>query len=94
MTDDAWQKAEKALKLDSVYNQYQEGSSREARNPKWTNYTVGFKGTIDHIFVSPNVTINKILDIPTDKELQSEVALPNSKFPSDHIRIAAILQLP
>jgi CCR4-NOT transcription complex subunit 6 len=46
-------------------------------------------GCIDHIFYNQGVTLHETLDIPLDSELLKEVALPNTLFPSDHIRLQA-----
>lgn len=55
--------------------------------PRYTNYTGSFKGTLDYVFYSQNGTITplEVLDIPRESLLAAEVALPNSKFPSDHL---------
>ena len=75
----------------SVYNAYQEGETREESNPEWTNYTRKFKGTIDHILVNQKVTVHQLLNLPAIEDIIDEEALPSSKFPSDHVRISAIL---
>jgi mRNA deadenylase 3'-5' endonuclease subunit Ccr4 len=64
--------------------------------PKYTKITgpnesskTGFMATTDHIFHNQSVTLYQTLDIPEDSLLFKEKALPNSLFPSDHIRLQA-----
>lgn len=60
--------------------------------PRYTNYTGSFKGTLDYIFYSPDgglLTPVEVLDIPRESLLAAEVALPNCKFPSDHLPVMA-----
>ena len=58
--------------------------------PPYTNYTVNFKGTLDHIFYNEEaLTLLQLLDIPTESELIKDKAIPSLKYPSDHLRIEA-----
>jgi len=57
--------------------------------PKYTNYTEGFKGTIDHIFFNEKLTLLSILDVVDEKICKKEKALPSTLLPSDHIRLEA-----
>ena len=62
--------------------------------PKYTNYTAGFKGTLDHLLYDQNsLQVLQLLEIPNEKHVARETALPNTEFPSDHVRIEAIFML-
>ncbi|KFG28272.1 endonuclease/exonuclease/phosphatase family protein, partial [Toxoplasma gondii p89] len=56
--------------------------------PRFTNYTRDFQGCLDYLFFR-NATVKAVLSIPDDCELKREVALPNSRFPSDHVALMA-----
>jgi mRNA deadenylase 3'-5' endonuclease subunit Ccr4 len=56
-------------------------------HPKYTNYTEGFKNTIDYIIHSSNLKVFKILKLPNEFELSREVFLPSRKYPSDHLKL-------
>ena len=59
--------------------------------PEYTNYTVNFKGTLDHIFYNSDaLKVKHILEIPEQKDLALQTAIPSTKYPSDHFRIEAI----
>lgn len=60
---------------------------------RWTNYSIGFKAIIDHIFVDgANLETVRTISQPTDAELSQDVAIPSSLFPSDHVPIIAELK--
>ena len=86
--------------LQSAYSLYQlpegedatEGKplSRTQTNPRYTNYTVSFKGTLDHILYEKNkLEVLELLELPSDEVIKSENGLPSTQFPSDHLRIEA-----
>lgn len=58
-------------------------------HPLYTNFTDNFKDTIDYIFHSKFLTVDKILKLPDYEELAFEDFLPSSKFPSDHLPLYA-----
>jgi len=61
---------------------------------KYTNYTRDFKGIIDYIFYDfTSLQVTEKERLPEEKELSREVALPNSKFPSDHVPLVCTLAL-
>ena len=62
-------------------------------HPEFTCYGEGPE-MLDYIFCSEKLNVVKVLKIP-DKDLVTKEsnALPNSIFPSDHLRIEAIVQL-
>ena len=63
---------------------------RAESNPPYTNYSVSFKGTLDHILFDKNrLQVLELLEMPTDEDIKCETALPSTKFPSDHLRIEA-----
>lgn len=54
--------------------------------PRWTNYTELFKGCLDYIMHEPRgLRCVAVGDLPTERTLKQEVALPNSQIPSDHL---------
>lgn len=62
--------------------------------PLYTNYTDDFKGCLDYIFFDKkNVKLINTVPLPDEEELAEEVALPSSKFPSDHVPLIADFQL-
>ena len=62
--------------------------------PKFTNYTENFKGTLDHIFYNKDrLEVTHLLETPEELQLVREKGLPSTLYPSDHVRIEAILRL-
>ena len=71
--------------LTSAYNKYNAGcNSRLESQPAFTNWSVSFKGTMDHIFYNDKLEVRELLELPSAKEV-----CPNKLFPSDHFRIEA-----
>lgn len=60
--------------------------------PKFTNYTVAFKGTLDYMFLEQNagVVIKSLLMPPSEEYLKP--SLPNKNFGSDHLCLVADLE--
>jgi mRNA deadenylase 3'-5' endonuclease subunit Ccr4 len=56
-------------------------------HPRYTNYTEGFKNTIDYIIHSESFKVYKVLKIPNEFEVSREDYLPSSKYPSDHLKL-------
>lgn len=55
-----------------------------------TNFTVGFKECIDYIFYqSDKFTVTKVIEMPSEEDLEAHTAIPSVSFPSDHIAISA-----
>lgn len=63
------------------------------KEPEYTNYTDIFNGTLDYIFVSNHWNVKKVGNIPSIPVITNENAIPNSKFPSDHIPLSVDLTL-
>ena len=61
------------------------------KEPQYTNYTDVFNGTLDYIFVSHHWNVKKVESIPSIPIITKEIAIPNSKFPSDHVPLSADL---
>jgi mRNA deadenylase 3'-5' endonuclease subunit Ccr4 len=71
--------------------------------PRWTTYTVDFKGTLDYIhLIDPlhlipnqkptfNVKLKKLLAIPDDQDVHP--GLPNEKIPSDHVPLMVEVEI-
>lgn len=70
----------------------------EAKGAGYTNYTNDFKGWLDHIFWfdTPEfpLEVDAVVKLPTDEVLSEEVALPNSRFGSDHIPLMVRFRIP
>jgi mRNA deadenylase 3'-5' endonuclease subunit Ccr4 len=59
----------------------------EASPGQFTNWSVSFKGTMDHIFYN-NLELVSVLELP-----DCDRVCPNMLFPSDHFRIEAKFHL-
>lgn len=58
----------------------------------WTNYTLTFREVIDYIFFSEeSIDVLRTVPIPPESELSENYALPNAKYPSDHVALIADL---
>nr|CCC90138.1 unnamed protein product [Trypanosoma congolense IL3000] len=58
----------------------------------WTNYTMSFREVIDYIFFDASrLSVTNTVPIPPESELSENVALPNRKYPSDHVALVADL---
>lgn len=62
--------------------------------PLFTNYTKGFKGTLDHIMYSDRFSLLELRAVPSMNEFRKFGILecPNRVFPSDHLPIAAVFE--
>ena len=58
------------------------------REPRFTNYTEGFKGCHDYVmFERKGLACTAVGDFPPESDLKGETALPNSEQPSDHLPV-------
>ena len=63
--------------------------------PQYTNYTSGFSGTLDYIFVDRNkVKVERVVPLPIHQEVTKYVALPSVEHPSDHLAIICDVVIP
>ena len=62
------------------------------KEPEYTNYTVNFKGCLDYVLLGGSLRPVSFQPLPSQAELLSETALPNSKWPSDHIPLVVDLE--
>ena len=61
--------------------------------PPFTNFTGGFKGTLDYIFASKKfLEVESVLPLPSEEELSSHLALPSVVMPSDHLALVCDLK--
>lgn len=69
--------------------------SLQGEEPRFTNYTVGYEGTLDYIFFSPHtLRPAAVAIVPEESVLQSAgEALPSVQQSSDHLMLVADLQL-
>ena len=77
------------LKISSTYQ------TVTGDEPSFTNYTGGFKGTLDYIWYSSD-NLRPLSAAPIVEEeaiLKYGIALPNPQFSSDHIMMLADMQL-
>jgi 2',5'-phosphodiesterase len=59
----------------------------------YTNFTYGFKECLDWIFYETDkLQVTEVIPIPELEELELNVALPSTVFPSDHIALVANLK--
>ena len=87
---DFWKKKHRNLKFRSAYSKYRQKNQR-SEHPSFTNYTGNFKGVLDYIFYSRKspLLLKRILKIPKSGELRENIAIPNRKWPSDHLPLLA-----
>ena len=50
--------------LTSAYDHYSKGMDANSCNPPFTNYTLQFKATLDHIFFNERVKLTELLEVP------------------------------
>lgn len=56
--------------------------------PDYTNYTSGFFGTLDYIFVDANkMKVDRVVPLPSHQDVTKHLALPSVEHPSDHLAI-------
>lgn len=61
--------------------------------PQFTNYTGGFKGTLDYIFADNKYfEVESVLPLPNEDELSPHLALPSVVMPSDHLALVCDLK--
>ncbi|WVZ98360.1 hypothetical protein U9M48_043816 [Paspalum notatum var. saurae] len=75
---------ETPIKLRSLY-------AANGGEPEFTNYTPGFTGTLDYIFLSDGSSIKpaSLLCLPRGDSAEVQGGLPNFQHPSDHLPIGA-----
>lgn len=62
-------------------------------NIRCTTMTTKFMGCIDYIFYeTERLFLEKIVPLPTVKELQKNDAIPSEVYPSDHLALIADLK--
>ena len=69
------------------YSKYKLIKGDVMRHPLFTSRTKFYKRTIDYIFFSKNIQINKILRLPKYYNVDKEKFLPSKEFPSDHLKL-------
>ncbi len=75
--------------LRSAYDTLEDNLSRKERHPLFTNFTSRFSATLDYILVDDsNVKVTKVLEVPDKVE-----PMPNKAYPSDHVRLEAVLEI-
>ena len=63
--------------------------------PPYTNYTAGYKGTLDYIWYTPGrIKVMACAALPEEKDLlDCGEALPNAVYPSDHLMLCCDVAL-
>lgn len=74
------------LRLRSIYQ------GTEGGEPRFTNFTQNFVGTLDYVFVSEGLAPLGALSFPAAHDLCGETALPNSMYSSDHLAVVTDLR--
>ncbi len=94
-----WEEYPNKFNLRSAYDIYKVSSNTDFEDyvdnhPDFTVYTHEFIGLLDYIFYSQaNLEVVELLKVPTsDIEIKAS-KLPNSKYPSDHLKIGARFRL-
>ena len=80
------------FKFQSAYQCYSKEKMIQGdimRHPLFTSRTKFYKRTIDYIFFSKNVQLNKILKLPKYYNVDKEKYLPSKEYPSDHLKLFA-----
>lgn len=73
------------LTFESAYRSVLQGE------PKFTNFTDNFKGTLDYVWYTPRSLIPvSVLNTLSAQTLSEEVGIPSSRFPSDHLPLFAL----
>ena len=75
------------------YSKYKLINGDVMRHPLFTSRTKFYKRTIDYIFFSKNIEINKILRLPKYYNVDKEKFLPSKEYPSDHLKLFAEFSL-
>ncbi len=79
------------FKMKSAYQYYNKNEKNIIGDyyfhPICTSRTHFYKRTIDYIFFSKKIQINKILKLPSELEIDREIYLPSKDFPSDHLKL-------
>ena len=75
------------------YSKYKLIKGDPMRHPLFTSRTKFYKRTIDYIFFSKNIQINKILRLPKYYNVDKEKFLPSKEYPSDHLKLFAEFSL-
>lgn len=65
--------------------------------PDFTHYVAGFKGTLDHILMTPTAQSGELrfrrqAEMPTLAQVTRDTAMPSPSFPSDHVAVVADLE--
>ena len=82
--------------MRSAYDVYkgEKKSEFSDNHPDFSTYTHEFIGLLDYILYSEgSISVTQLLKVPTNDDLIKSHKLPNSKFPSDHLKICARLRL-
>ncbi|KAL0088942.1 Endonuclease/exonuclease/phosphatase [Phycomyces blakesleeanus] len=86
------------LPFHSIYNCYGEIDnvlSGSCGEPKFTNYSAVYIGTLDYLFIENNALdkcfVTEVLEIPSEDMLKP--ALPNKNFGSDHLCLIAKIKM-
>ena len=70
------------LTLQSSYNDY-----KNSRHPDFTNFTEDFRATLDYILHTEYLKPQRLLPVPSARDLKGVKYLPNEDHPSDHLPI-------
>lgn len=61
--------------------------------PQFTNYTGGYKGCLDYIYINKDkLKVQQVVPLPCDEEVSLHTALPSVVCPSDHLPLICDLE--
>lgn len=79
-----------SLAMRSAYDEYSRGENMTEKHPLFTAKSENFQGCLDYIlYDEKGLEVTKLLRVNCDDEEISNFGLPNSKYPSDHMKVAA-----
>ena len=75
----------------SLFPHIIDDGSIQRKFPEFTVYAKDVKKVIDHIFVTKkDFDILSLLELPKKEDVEDSI--PNRHFPSDHLRLEAVLK--
>ncbi|GAB6028344.1 hypothetical protein CHUAL_002515 [Chamberlinius hualienensis] len=62
--------------------------------PPYTNFTSGFVGCLDYIFIdNDRLDVERVIELPSDEDVRQYTAIPSVTMPSDHIALVCDLKV-
>lgn len=87
--------AEKDSRFKNLSHTFQFKSVHPIRNRAGQSYVSTLASDLfDYIFYTPKLVLESYTELLTDEELKEVGPIPNSEFPSDHLKLEAQFRLP